>query len=316
MRLWIALITALLFCIPPADCAARVDYKSKRGTPPCLKWEDSDLPAKGVLLCVHGCGLHNGTYKDFALEMVKRGMIVYAVDVRGFGSYQKAAGRETIDLDGCVWDVEETLRVIKKVHKDLPIYLIGESMGGAIALRAASRHPELLNGLIASVPAGDRQHETMVNAKVALRALLGPSRQFGIGSTIVNQSTNQVALKKVWSEDPLARMHLSPLELLQFDRFCAHNVANAKQVKSLPVLYLQGSKDQLIKPESTLKIYHNTASADKWLLQIGGQEHLILEENQFNSTIVDLIGQWIEHPSPKKDAVDPASVTSALKAKG
>lgn len=287
-----------------ADSVAKVDYKAKRGSPPCLTWIDPEKETKAVLLCVHGCGLHNGSFKDFGEAMAKRGYATYAVDVRGFGSFQRKEGEQTIDLNGCVWDVEETLRVLRKAHPTLPIYLLGESMGGAIAMRATALNPGLVSGLVASVPAGDRFHEYWTDVKVALHALTGLSRKFNIGTTIINQSTKKPELAKAWSEDPLSRMHLSPLELLQFDRFCDRNVDSAKKIKTVPVLYVQGCEDQLIKPQSTLKIFKNTASKDKWLLQIGNAEHLIFEEHQFNEAIIDLVARWLEHPAPKKAALD------------
>jgi alpha-beta hydrolase superfamily lysophospholipase len=283
------------------------DYKKERGTPACLTWLDPDKDPQAVLLCVHGCGLHSGSFKDFGEAMAKRGVITYAVDVRGFGSFQRKQGEQNIDLNGCMWDVEETLKILHRAHPKLPIYLLGESMGGALALRVASLNPGLVSGLIASVPAGDRFKQGRTDLKVALHALTGLSRKFNIGTSIINQSTNKPELKKEWSEDPLARMQLSPLELMQFDHFCSGNLKAAKNVTSVPVLYVQGCQDQLIKPQSTMKIYQTTTCPDKWLLQIGNAEHLIFEEHQFNETIVDLVTKWIEHPLPKKDALDPNS---------
>lgn len=241
--------------------------------------------------------------------MAKRGVATYAVDVRGFGSFQQKEGNHTIDLNGCVWDVEETLRILRKVHPTLPIYLLGESMGGAIALRAASDNQQLISGLIASVPAGERFKQYRTDLKVALHALTGLNRTFNIGTTIINQSTQKPELKKAWSEDPLARMQLSPLELLQFDSFCEGNVGCAKKIDKVPVLYVQGCQDHLIKPASTYKIFQNTKTGDKWLLQIGNAEHLIFEENQFNDAIVDLVSKWIDQPPPKKTALGPETAS-------
>lgn len=293
---------------------SKIDYKAQRGTPPCLTWVDPNVEPHAVLLCVHGCGLHSGTFKDFGEAMAKRGIQTYAVDVRGFGSFQRKAGERRIDLNGCVWDVEETLRILHKAHPKLPIYLMGESMGGALALRTASLNQNQVAGLIASVPAGTRFKQFRTNIRVALHAITrGPSRDFDIGASIVNQSTKKADLAKEWSTDPLARMKLSPLDLLQFDRFCAGNVKCAEKLESVPVLYVQGCKDQLIKPASTLKIYRHTANPDKWLLQIGNAEHLIFEEHQFNDAILDMVTKWIDQPSPKRSALDPEAISIAPK---
>ncbi len=60
---------------------------ARRGNAPCLTWLPSSEKPKAVILCVHGLGLHNGTYADFGKRMAGLGYAVYAIDVRGFGSF-------------------------------------------------------------------------------------------------------------------------------------------------------------------------------------------------------------------------------------
>ncbi len=120
----------------------------RRGNAPCLSWVESEQPVQAVIVCVHGLGLHNGTYDAFGKRMSKLGYAVYAIDVRGFGSWMAAEGREKVDFDGCMEDVKGTLKVVHRVHPGLPVFILGESMGGAIALRACALYPELVNGLI------------------------------------------------------------------------------------------------------------------------------------------------------------------------
>ena len=82
--------------------------------------------------------------------MAKRGVATYAIDVRGFGSWMKAEGHEEVDFQACLNDVKTALETIHAAHPGLKVFLLGESMGGAIALRAASMYPQLIDGLISS----------------------------------------------------------------------------------------------------------------------------------------------------------------------
>ena len=41
------------------------------GATPCMIWMEPDGPKKGVIVAVHGLGLHKGCYNDFANRMVK-----------------------------------------------------------------------------------------------------------------------------------------------------------------------------------------------------------------------------------------------------
>ena len=45
---------------------------------------------------------------------------------------------------------------------------------------------------------------------------------------------------------------------------------------------------------------------------IGNAEHLIFEEHQFNDAIVDLVEKWIDSPSPKRSAMDPATASCTV----
>ncbi|HBL87166.1 MAG TPA: alpha/beta hydrolase, partial [Alcanivorax sp.] len=51
-------------------------------------------------------------------------------------------------------DAADTARRLAERHPDTPLFLLGESLGGAVAMLVASRHPEIpLRGLILAAPA-------------------------------------------------------------------------------------------------------------------------------------------------------------------
>ncbi len=66
------------------------------GNAPCLSWLPTNGNPRAAILCVHGLGLHDGTYADFGQRMAELGYATYAIDVRGFGSFMEAKGR--VDL--------------------------------------------------------------------------------------------------------------------------------------------------------------------------------------------------------------------------
>ena len=264
-----------------------------RGNAPCLAWIPFDRDVKAVILCVHGLGLHNGTYEPFGKQMNTKGYAVYAIDVRGFGSWMKANGREKVDFKSCLEDVKSTLRVIHRAHKDLPVFLLGESMGGAIALRVTAQSPELVDGLISSVPAGDRYKENRTKLKVAFHLMNDPNKPINMGVGVVKQATNDPKLRKRWISHPLSKMNLTPRELYQFDRFMKGNHKSAKKIVDKPVLILQGSNDKLVKPKGTMEVFNKLRTKDKKFVLIPNQEHLILEENQFTESNLETLDNWI-----------------------
>lgn len=256
--------------------------KDRQQAAPCRSWSNPKLPTTLVVLCIHGLGLQSGSFESFAKEAVGTGfgIAVYAIDVRGFGAWMNAQGRQKVNFDECLEDIKQTLESIRAANPGVPLYLLGESMGGAIALRAASMYPDLIDGLISSVPAEERFKQGKTNLKVFLHILGGgANKEFNIGNQIVDQATKDDELREEWKGDPLSRMKLSPKELVQFQEFMNDNHEAAKKVVDMPVLIVQGINDKLVKPEGTWELFNAVASLDKVFCAMPG-EHLIFEEAQ------------------------------------
>ena len=251
---------------------------SSKQAAPCRSWVDPNEKPIAALLCIHGLGLQSNSYEYFGTEQSKRGLAVYAIDVRGFGSWMKAGGKGNVNFDEALSDIKQTCESIRAANPGIPLYVLGESMGGAIALRAASMYPELIDGLISSVPAGERFNQGKTSMKVFLNLLSG-FNVANVGQDIVNQATQNAKLKSQWQGDPLSRLNLSPQELIQFQDFMNMNHEAAKKVASMPVLFVQGNGDQLVKPEGTWELFNDVASKDKSFFAVPG-EHLIFEEAQ------------------------------------
>lgn len=296
--------------------------KQHRGMAPCMTWIDSEVEPKAALLCVHGLGLYNNSYENFGKRMAPLGIATYAVDVRGFGSWQQAQGRASVDFEECLEDVRDTLKVMHRAHPGLPVFILGESMGGAIALRITAKYPQLVDGLISCVPSGDRFRSGKTDLHVAMQFLKGRNKQFDVGSSVVqaatgsrsNTGSNQ-GLQEAWLKDPLARLSLSPNELLQFQRFMNENHESAKQITERPVLMVQGWEDNLVKWEGTLELWKELATDDKQIELVANAKHLIFEESQFNQQALNdkmdkMVTRWIDdHIKKPANAAKPNKPT-------
>jgi acylglycerol lipase len=289
-------VVAQLMQADQADELHLTTKTAAHDTIPVMDWVDPKVPVKAAILCVHGCGLHKGSWTAFGERMAPLGYAIYAVDVRGFGSFAKMddKGTRQIDFKGCLKDVEEALRYVRKVQPNVPIFIAGESMGGAISLRMTAIHPELVDGLISSVPAGDRYHMLSDGIKVAFHLFTSPSKTMSVEETIVDRSTVKTDLRERWKGDPMARFNLKPIELVQFQMFCDANKKFAKMITKTPVLVLQGEVDKLVKADSTKSITEMIASKDSQCVVVQGSEHLLLEENQFNDDIINVLLAWLE----------------------
>jgi alpha-beta hydrolase superfamily lysophospholipase len=105
---------------------------------PLRKWlPERGAPVHASILALHGFNEYARSFaEDFAPLFTRAGVAVYAYDQRGFG---EAPGRG-------LWagtrilaeDLATASRLVRARHPGTPLYLLGESMGGAVVLAAIS----------------------------------------------------------------------------------------------------------------------------------------------------------------------------------
>lgn len=263
------------------------------GLPPTCAWLPEGKP-KCILLCIHGLGLHMGSYNDFGESMKREGFGVYATDVRGFGSWY-LSGKPQLDFDGSIADISATIKYIHQQHPDVPLYLLGESMGGAVALQAAAQHQTDIQGLICSVPSGDRKSGLGSNLHVGLHVLAGGFEQrFDVGSLVISYATNNPEHRRQWANDPRSRKMYSPAELIGFQNFMNKNFAAAESLRNMPVLFVQGTNDQLVRGSGNWEVYDKVLSPNKQLALSMAAEHLIFENGQCDPQDQKFLLKWID----------------------
>ncbi len=147
---------------PIAPIREMVDLPG-RGTFSLLRWTgDTNNP---VLLFCHATGFNAETYKTLLTPLTTR-FRVLAVDLRGHGMTTAPADPNRLKS----WNVYPKDVVALLRDLDEPVYLSGHSLGGAVAMMAASKIPDRVLGLVPADP-------VMIPAAAArimrLRRLLG-----------------------------------------------------------------------------------------------------------------------------------------------
>jgi acylglycerol lipase len=261
---------------------------------PMEAWRDITVTPWAALLCIHGLSLHASSYASFGKQMGHLGIPTYAIDIRGFGSWQNQKETANLDFPSAFEDIKSALVSIRKAHPGLPIILLGESMGGALALQTAADNPKLVDALICSVPARQNQGQKSTNIKAALGFIYTPNKELLVGPKVIARATSKPEVAEEWEQDPLSRSRFSAKDLNHFHQLMSQNHSKAQLITDMPVLFLQGASDRLIKPSGTLELFSKIKSSDKNLVMVGSAEHLIFEQGQFASDMVDLVSNWIE----------------------
>lgn len=273
---------------------------------PRVCWSDPTVKPKVAMLCIHGLSLHKGAFEDFGKEICKHGVITYAIDLRSFGE-SKTKDYSRLDFDGIMADIHQALVNIRKENPGLPVLILGESMGGAIALRATALYPNLIDGLISSTPA--RDHYSLADAapKVIGGTLFGGGLSAPIknlGTVVIEHVSKKEDLKEHLKNDPMMRMTFSPSELISFDKYMAKNYDIAPLIKETPVLFIQGVNDKLIKPAGTWKLFDSLGTPNRQIVFSKSTEHLIFEANQFTPEDIKFVHSWVNNNIAKLPSSD------------
>ena len=120
------------------------------------RWKpEENVNIKGVVQIAHGMAETAARYERFAKKLTENGYVVYINDHRGHGKTAKTLDKVGIlaEKDGFKWLVEDahTLNeIIKKDYPNIPVYLLGHSMGSFVVQRYIMLYGNGLKGAILS----------------------------------------------------------------------------------------------------------------------------------------------------------------------
>ncbi len=114
-------------------------------------WRPQGRP-RAAILALHGFNDYRNFIDESAADWAGQGIVTYAYDQRGFGEAPDPgiwAGTEPL-----VRDAGDMARLMRVRDPALPLFLLGESMGGAVAVLAmAGERPPPVDGVILAAPA-------------------------------------------------------------------------------------------------------------------------------------------------------------------
>ncbi|HEY6761120.1 MAG TPA: lysophospholipase [Baekduia sp.] len=195
------------------------------------RWPAGD--AARLVVLVHGYGEHMGRYEHVAQALVARGSAVAGPDHVGHG---RSAGEPAVveDFEAVVDDLRA---VVQATRGDLPVVMVGHSMGGLVAIRYAQRHREDLAGLVLSAPAVGLG--PVVEGWLAAPEL--PSDPIDVAVL-----SRDPAVGAAYAADPLVYHGGWKRPYLEAVVAADAAIAAGPGFGDLPLLYVHGGDDQLV----------------------------------------------------------------------
>jgi len=151
--------------VPPA--LDGVTFTARDGLKlPMREWDAEGKP-RAVILALHGMSDYSNAFDGPARQWAKAGITTLAFDQRGFGAGPNPglwAGSDAMRAD-----LTDFAAAARARYPGVPLFALGESMGGAVLLSAlADPNPPALSGVILVAPAVWSRSDMPVLYRVAL----------------------------------------------------------------------------------------------------------------------------------------------------
>ncbi|WP_162932613.1 alpha/beta hydrolase [Solimonas sp. K1W22B-7] len=264
-----------------------------------IYWQ-SWLPVRTsfAVVIAHGACEHSGRYQRLAEYLLEQGAAVYALDHRGHG--RSEGSRAYLDrFEHACQDIDQVVEMARQAHRGRPLFLLGHSLGGALALRYALKRQGKLAGLVLSspavaldgVPSGLMMIARLLSV-VAPRTPLYPIAAQGI-------SRDPAEVTAYQNDALIYRGKIPARTVVELASFLEWLPAALPALR-LPLLVLHGTADTLAPDTGGKRVHAAAGSLDKSLqLYEGGYHELFNELPGMREQVCQDLSRWLKRQQGK-----------------
>ncbi len=247
---------------------------------------DADGPPRAVILALHGMSDYSNAFDGPARQWAKSGITTLAFDQRGFGAGPNPglwAGSAVMRND-----LSDFVAAARARYPGVPLFALGESMGGAVLLSALVQpDPPALSGVILVAPAVWSRSDMPLLYRVALFAAAhlvpGLILSNNAASNVVTIiPSDNIEMLRALGRDPLFQKQTRADALFGLVNLMDEARAAPKQitVPPPPILLLTGLKDMVIPRDAT----------DGAIADLGPRAEVRRYDNGYHMLLRDLEG--------------------------
>ncbi len=250
-----------------------------------------------VLICIQGLGGHGGYYDVLADALCHQGTVVVAPDLRGHGHSHGKRG-DIANFELYLQDINCTIKWAKQCWPDLPIFLLGESMGSSISIGYLTstyqgQPAEKISGLVLVSPVLQPiVQPSLSEIWRATRALFTPTRPLIAVTGHEDQGCREAAFNDRLRADALFIRHVSIRFLFTITNWLKQMQKRASQI-TLPLLMLQGENDYVAHPAGSKLFLHNVGSRDVESKIFKDAYHCLLHD-PVTPTLLQMLSTWLD----------------------
>ncbi|MGF1539601.1 MAG: alpha/beta hydrolase [Pleurocapsa sp.] len=252
-------------------------------------WHPNDK-TKAIVAIVHGLGGHSSIFDNLVQFLCDRAIGVYSFDLRGHGRSPGQRGYIN-NWQEFRQDLRAFLQLIIAKEDNLSLFLLGQSLGGTIALDYALHYPQGLQGLILLSPA--------LKVSVApIKSFLGklfsrfiPRFTLDTGFDLAAGSRDPQVVA-AYALDSLRHTKATARLATEFYQTVHWIEVNAVKLQ-IPLLILHGGADRVTMPESSRRLFEIIPFTDKEIREYPESYHELQNDLNYLEVFADL-ENWLE----------------------
>lgn len=257
-----------------------------------FRWS-SGHPARAILQLAHGAGEHAGRYLEPLAPVIEAGFTVYAADHRGHRLTSGMSGLGDFGPGGapaCVADMAQLSRLARSENPDLPLILMGHSMGAMFAQAYLLEHSGLIDALVLSGTTGPGP-----------RLPGGPNSAFPNPRTPYDWLSRDPAQVDRYIADPFCGIRFNEASMASFVDLRERELSPATLIgvrKGLPVYVFVGDEDPInrrLEGLTPLIELYREVGLDVTLKVYPGGRHEMLNETNRDEVVADLLNWLAAH---------------------
>jgi len=265
---------------------------------PLRRWMPEDQNPTAVIIAVHGFNDYSNFFDGPGSFLTSRGVATYAFDQRGFGATPEAGIWPGVAA--LTQDLETIIALVRVRHPDTPLYLFGESMGGAVVMVALKKARDLnqtlnIDGAILSAPAvwGRETMPWYQTTALWLSSHIMPRAKL-TGQGLKIMASDNIEMLRALGRDPLIIKKTRVDAVYGLTNLMDAALQAAHKI-DLPMLILYGEKDEIIPKGPTqlmLSRLPETGKAVRQVIFYANGYHMLTRDLQ-GETVWRDIEKWI-----------------------